>query len=64
MEFKFEMPQEALDKVHQSFNELCDAHVALKKARRRARIVGTVEKAVLIAAGVAIYKSVKNHEVK
>jgi len=65
MEFKFDFDNsEAFANVRKSFYELCDAEKALKKARRRARIVRTIEKTVVITTAVGVYKAVKNHNEK
>lgn len=62
MEFDFKIPQANLDKVRSAYTDLVAAEARLKKARRRARIVRTTEKIILIAGVSAIYNRRKNRK--
>jgi len=65
MNLNITFPEGAFDKVNEAFDKLCEAEKAYKKAQRRVLIVKAVEKAVLLAAGIAIYKHFDNkHEVE
>lgn len=61
-DFNFEIDPERLASIRESYIALCDANVALKKARRRARIVRTTEKGLMLIGAVTVYKTVKRHK--
>lgn len=60
MNLNIVFPEGAFDKVNEAFDKLCEAEEAYKKAKRRALIVKTIEKAALLAVGIAIYKHFDN----
>lgn len=62
MNVTIKFPEGAFDPINDSFNKLCDAEKALKKAYRRALIVRTVEKVAWLTIGIVVYKHITDKE--
>lgn len=61
MDFQFDFEgNEAFARVRRSYYELCAAEARLKKARRRAQAVRTIEKALVVVGVVVIYNKIKS----